>query len=85
MKNRYTGKIKIQKMEKSQLRIMILTYTDFGYLQVLNSKNQNLIRLIITILILIISILSYQEVKKHHYGWDTMDFDDNVRKDFNYG
>ena len=32
-----------------------------------------------------ISILSYQEVKKHHYGWDTMDFNDNVRKDFNYG
>ena len=29
--------------------------------------------------------LSYQEVKKHHYGWDTMDFNDNVRKDFNYG
>ena len=85
MKNRYTGKIKIQKMEKSQLRIMILTYTDFGYLQVLNSKNQNLIRLIITILILIISILSYQEVRKHHYGLDTMDFNDNVRKDFNYG
>lgn len=53
--------------------------------RVLNSKNQNLIRLIITILILIISILSYQEVKKHHYGWDTMDFNDNVRKDFNYG
>jgi len=43
------------------------------------------IRLIITILILIISILSYQEVRKHHYGWDTMDFNDNVRKDFNYG
>lgn len=62
-----------------------LTHTDFWYLQVLNSKNQNLIRLIITILILIISILSYQEVKKHHYGWDTMDFNDNVRKDFNYG
>ena len=71
-------------MEKSQLRILILTHTDFWYLQVLNSKNQNLIRLIITILILIISILSYQEVKKHHYGWDTMDFNDNVRKDFNY-
>ena len=51
----------------------------------LNSKNQNLIRLIITILFLIISILSYLEVKKHHYGWDTMDFNDNVRKDFNYG
>ena len=34
---------------------------------------------------LIISILSYQEVKKHHYGWDTMDFNDNVRRDFNYG
>ena len=33
----------------------------------------------------IIPILSYQEVKKHHYGWDTMDFNDNVRKDFNYG
>ena len=30
-------------------------------------------------------ILSYLEVKKHHYGWDTMDFNDNVRKDFNYG
>lgn len=43
------------------------------------------IRLIITILILIISILSYQEVRKHHYGLDTMDFNDNVRKDFNYG
>ena len=37
-------------MEKSQLRILILTHTDFWYLQVLNSKNQNLIRLIITIL-----------------------------------
>ena len=72
-------------MEKSQLRILILTHTDFWYLQVLNSKNQNLIRLILTILILIISILSYQEVKKHHYGWDTMDFNDNFRKDFNYG
>ena len=33
----------------------------------------------------IIPILSYQEVRKHHYGWDTMDFNDNVRKDFNYG
>ena len=33
----------------------------------------------------IISILSYQEVRKHHYGLDTMDFNDNVRKDFNYG
>ena len=85
MRNSHTVKIKIQKMEKSQLRILILTHTDFWYLQVLNSKNQNLIRLIITILILIISILSYQEVKKHHYGLDTMDFNDNVRKDFNYG
>ena len=85
MRNSYTGKIKIQKMENSQLRILILTHTDFWYLQVLNSKNQNLIRLIITILILIISILSYQEVRKHHYGLDTMDFNDNVRKDFNYG
>ena len=54
-------------MENSQLRIMILTYTDFGYLQVLNSKNQNLIRLII-------SILSYQGMKGHHSGWDMMDF-----------
>ena len=43
MRNSYTGKIKIQKMEKSQLRILILTHTDFWYLQVLNSKNQNLI------------------------------------------
>ncbi len=85
MRNSHTVKIKIQNMEKSQLRILILTHTDFWYLQVLNSKNQNLIRLIITILILIISILSYQEVKKHHYGWDTMDFNDNFRKDFNYG
>jgi hypothetical protein len=85
LRNSHTVKIKIQKMEKSQLRILILTHTDFWYLQVLNSKNQNLIRLIITILILIISILSYQEVKKHHYGWDTMDFNDNFRKDFNYG
>ena len=74
MRNSHTVKIKIQKMEKSQLRILILTHTDFWYLQVLNSKNQNLIRLIITILILIISILSYLEVKKHHYGWDMMDF-----------
>ena len=85
MKNSYTVKIKIQKMEKSQLRILILTHTDFWYLQVLNSKNQNLIRLIITILILIISILSYLEVKKHHYGWDAMDYNGNVRKDLNYG
>lgn len=85
MRNSHTVKIKIQKMEKSQLRILILTHTDFWYLQVLNSKNQNLIRLIITILILIISILSYLEVKKHHYGWDTMDFNGNVRKDLNYG
>ena len=85
MRNSHTVKIKIQNMEKSQLRILILTHTDFWYLQVLNSKNQNLIRLIITILILIISILSYQEEKKHHYGWDTMDFNDNFRKDFNYG
>ena len=85
MRNSHTAKIKIQNTEKSQLRILILTHTDFLYLQVLNSKNQNLIRLIITILILIISILSYQEVKKHHYGWDTMDFNDNFRKDFNYG
>ena len=67
-------------MEKSQLRILILSHTDFLYLQVLN-----LIRLIITILILIISILSYLCVKKHHYGWDTMDFNDNVTEDFNYG
>ena len=54
----------------------------------LNGKErdwEDLIRLIITILILIISILSYLEVKKHHYGWDTVDFNDNVRKDFNYG
>ena len=29
--------------------------------------------------------LSYQGMKGHHYGWDTMDFNDNVRKDFNYG
>ena len=85
MRNSYTGKIKIQKMENSQLRILILTHTDFWYLQVLNSKNQNLIRLIITILILIISILSYLEVKKHHYGWDMMDFNGNVGKDLNYG
>lgn len=85
MRNSHTVKIKIQKMEKSQLRILILTHTDFWYLQVLNSKNQNLIRLIITILILIISILSYLEVKKHHYGWDMMDFNGNVRKDLNYG
>lgn len=85
MRNSYTVKIKIQKMEKSQLRILILTHTDFWYLQVLNSKNQNLIRLIITILILIISILSYLEVKKHHYGWDAMDYNGNVRKDLNYG
>ena len=41
--------------------------------------------LVIQIGILIISILSYQEVRKHHYGLDTMDFNDNVRKDFNYG
>ena len=41
--------------------------------------------LVIQILILIISILSYQGIKGHHYGWDTMDFNDNVRKDFNYG
>ena len=72
-------------MEKSKLRILILTHTDFWYLQVLNSKNQNLIRLIITILILIISILSYQGMKGHNYGWNTMDFNDNVRKDLNYG
>ena len=85
MRNSYTVKIKIQKMEKSQLRILILTHTDFWYLQVLNSKNQNLIRLIITILILIISILSYLEVKKYHYGWDAMDYNGNVRKDLNYG
>ena len=85
MRNSYTVKIKIQKMEKSQLRILILTHTDFWYLQVLNSKNHNLIRLIITILILIISILSYLEVKKHHYGWDAMDYNGNVRKDLNYG
>lgn len=85
MRNSHTVKIKIQKMEKSQLKILILTHTDFWYLQVLNSKNQNLIRLIITILILIISILSYLEVKKHHYGWDMMDFNGNVRKDLNYG
>ena len=74
--NRYTGKIKIQKMEKSQLRIMILTYTDFGYLQVLNSKNQNLIRLII-------SILSRGEETPLWMGYDG--FHDNVRKDLNYG
>ena len=30
-------------------------------------------------------ILSYLEVKKHHYGWDMMDFNGNVRKDLNYG
>ena len=41
--------------------------------------------LVIQTQILIISILSYQEVRKHHYGLDTMDFNDNVRKDFNYG
>lgn len=35
--NSHTVKIKIQKMEKSQLRILILTHTDFWYLQVLNS------------------------------------------------
>ena len=42
-------KMCIRDREKSQLRILILTHTDFWYLQVLNSKNQNLIRLIITI------------------------------------
>ena len=42
-----------------------LTHTDFWYLQLLNSKNQNLIRLIITILFLIISILSR---KDFNYG-----------------
>lgn len=57
-------------MEKSQLRILILTHTDFSYLQVLNSKNQNLIRLIITILILIISILSGSEETSLWMGYD---------------
>ena len=37
------------------------------------------------IVILIISILFYQGMKRHHYGLDTMDFNDNVRKDFYYG
>lgn len=45
----------------------------------------NFICIVFQNVILIISILSYQEVRKHHYGWDTMDFNDNVRKDFNYG
>lgn len=57
-------------MEKSQLRILILTHTDFSYLRVLNSKNQNLIRLIITILILIISILSGSEETSLWMGYD---------------
>ena len=30
-------------------------------------------------------ILSYLEVKKHHYGWDMTDFNGNARKDLNYG
>jgi len=30
-------------------------------------------------------ILSYLEVKKHHYGWDMTDFNGNDRKDLNYG
>ena len=38
---------------------MIFTITEFLFLQVWNRKNQNLIRLILTILILIIPILSY--------------------------
>ena len=50
--------------------ILILTHTDFSYLQVLNSKNQNLIRLIITILILIISILSGSEETSLWMGYD---------------
>ena len=33
----------------------------------------------------IISILSYLEVKKHHYGWDAMDYNVNARKNLNYG
>ena len=70
LRNSHTVKIKIQKMEKSQLRILILTHTDFSYLQVLNSKNQNLIRLIITILILIISILSGSEETSLWMGYD---------------
>ena len=38
---------------------MIFTITELLFLQVRNRKNQNLIRLILTILILIIPILSY--------------------------
>ena len=38
---------------------MIFTITEFLFLQVRNRKNQNIIRLILTILILIIPILSY--------------------------
>ena len=85
MRNSHTVKIKIQKMEKSQLRILILTHTDFlvftGFEQLKsksnktnnNNTNFNNIYLILS------------EVRKHHYGLDTMDFNDNVRKDFNYG
>ena len=38
---------------------MIFTITELLFLQVRNRKNQNIIRLILTILILIIPILSY--------------------------
>ena len=69
--------------------VIIPEWPDLNQIISLHSRISNNLnqyaRLIITILILIISILSYQEVKKHHYGWDTMDFNDNVRKDFNYG
>ena len=72
-------------MEKSQLRIMILIYTDFLYLQVLNSKksksnktnNNN------TNFNNIYLILSGGEETPLWMGYDG--FHDNVRKDLNYG
>ena len=30
-------------------------------------------------------VITEQVQEKHHYGWDTMEFNDNVRKDLNYG
>lgn len=73
-----------KKFSKAQVNHAVELLNEYSYKQVeqmtgisnkTNNNNTNLI----------ISILSYQGIKGHHYGWDTMDFNDNVRKDLNYG
>lgn len=71
------GEVTIKNFDFDAYRLLV--FTGFEQLKSKSNKTNN------NNTNLIISILSYQEVRKHHYGLDTMDFNDNVRKDFNYG